>query len=125
MLSKNLVEKGLAAGALLTILWTLYVRYVPQDTRKEIRNSKTGRTVIDIIVFVGTPIFVHSMAWGTLLLTLIVTAIVSFFLSWTEIKEILVKKFGKKQKILEEEDTQWPPSPELPCGPSEALPSEG
>ena len=98
MLSKSLVEKGIGAGALLLILYTLYVRYVPQEKRKQIRSTKTGRTMLDIIVFVGTPIFVHTMAWGTLLLTLIVTAIVSFAMSWQEIKETFQGWWGKRKK---------------------------
>lgn len=116
MLSKNLTEKGLAGIAALTILYTLYIRYVGPEKRKEIRSSKTGRTVLDLIVFIGTPIFVHSMAWGTLLLTLIVTAIVSLFLSWPEIKEAIARKFKKG-------GTKWPPSPAIPSLPSAALPS--
>lgn len=104
MLSKGLVEKGIGAGALLLILYTLYVRYVPQEKRKQIRSTKTGRTMLDIIVFVGTPIFVHTMAWGTLLLTLIVTAVVSFAMSWQEIKETFQGWWGKRKKEKTIED---------------------
>ena len=106
MLSKNLVEKGIGAVALLGIFWTLYVRYVPPEKRQQIRMSKTGRTMLDLVIFVGCPIFVHALAWSTLLLTLIVAAIVSACLSWPEIKETFLhwkkRRQEKKEKIPEQ-----------------------
>lgn len=103
MLSKNLVEKGIGGIALLGILYTGYIRYFPPEKRKQIRSTKTGRTMLDIVVFVGTPIFVHAMAWGTLLLTLIVTAIVSACLSWPEIKEMFYSWWNKPKTAINTE----------------------
>lgn len=87
MVGKRLVETGAMSVMLLGSMYTLWVRYLSRDRRRRIRASKTGRTIIDVAAFVGTPLLCHSIKGPALLAATFVAFIVSATMSGPELKQ--------------------------------------